>query len=228
MPAQDAPARRRGPLPGTPRGQRMSRADREEQLVNIAEQVFAEQGYQVTTVEDVAQRAGITKPVIYDHFGSKEGLLAAVVQRLGESITQVLLEAWDSLPPGADLEQQFRVGVRAFFAFLDERPGPFRVYAQEIVVSTAAHEEIARLRLNQAQLMAERFSTVPVIAAIPPELRIALAELVVGITDQIAVMRMRRPEITVDYAVEIFMSVVWYGFRSSIKQLERSMGTDQG
>ena len=59
----------------------MARADRRDQLLDTAQEVFVERGYGPTSMDDVAEAAGVTKPVLYDHFGSKDGLLAAVVER---------------------------------------------------------------------------------------------------------------------------------------------------
>lgn len=115
----------------------MSRAERELQLIEVAEKVFGEHGYQATTVDDVARQAGVTKPVIYDHFGSKEGLLSAVVRRLGDAITEVFTQAWAALPERAGPQDRIRAVVHAFYSLMDARPGPFQVW-----VSTASHFEI--------------------------------------------------------------------------------------
>src|SRR5205085_1640628 len=79
---------------GTPRRTRMSGAERREQLIGVARELFAERGYDATPVEDVAERAGVTKPVVYEHFGSKEALYATIADRevraLVDRITQAL------------------------------------------------------------------------------------------------------------------------------------------
>ena len=64
----------------TPRG-RMTGAQRREQLIGIGRQLFANRGYEATTVEEIASVAGVSKPVVYEHFGGKEGLYAVVVDR---------------------------------------------------------------------------------------------------------------------------------------------------
>ena len=61
----------------------MSRAERERQLLEVAEQVLVEQGYAATTMDEIARRAGVTKPLLYDHFGSKDALLAGVLLAAG-------------------------------------------------------------------------------------------------------------------------------------------------
>ena len=56
----------------------MSRAEREAQLIEVAERTFSERGFKGVSMDEIAERAQISKPVLYDHFGSKDGLLAAV------------------------------------------------------------------------------------------------------------------------------------------------------
>jgi AcrR family transcriptional regulator len=64
----------------TPRP-RMTGAERRHQLIDIARSLFAERGYEGTSIEEIAQRANVSKPVVYEHFGGKEGLYAVVVDR---------------------------------------------------------------------------------------------------------------------------------------------------
>ena len=61
----------------------MTSAERREQLINIARGLFAQRGYEATSVEEIAARAEVSKPVVYEHFGGKEGLYAVVVDRDG-------------------------------------------------------------------------------------------------------------------------------------------------
>jgi AcrR family transcriptional regulator len=59
----------------------MTSAERREQLITIARGLFAQKGYEATSVEEIAHRAEVSKPVVYEHFGGKEGLYAVVVDR---------------------------------------------------------------------------------------------------------------------------------------------------
>ena len=65
----------------TPRRIRLPAAERRETILRAAAEVFAEAGYRAAKVSDVAQRVGVTEPVIFQNFGSKAGLFAAVVER---------------------------------------------------------------------------------------------------------------------------------------------------
>lgn len=60
---------------------RMTGKERREQLLDIGRTLFADKGYEGTSVEEIAARAGVSKPVVYEHFGGKEGLYAVVVDR---------------------------------------------------------------------------------------------------------------------------------------------------
>lgn len=66
----------------------VARADREEQIVEVAGQVFGERGFALASVGEIADRAGISKPLIYNYFGSKDGLLVACLSRGGQLLTE--------------------------------------------------------------------------------------------------------------------------------------------
>src|SRR5699024_10394589 len=76
--------------------QRMTGQERREQLISIGRALFAERGFDGASVEEIAVRAKVSKPVIYEHFGGKEGLYAVVVERemvkLETAITQSLAQ----------------------------------------------------------------------------------------------------------------------------------------
>ena len=86
---------------------RMSASERREQLIAVARGLFAERGFDATSVEEVAARAQVSKPVVYEHFGGKEGLYAVVVDRelsvLTEAVTTALTRPSLS-PPHATMK----------------------------------------------------------------------------------------------------------------------------
>ena len=59
----------------------MTGKERREQLLDIGRRLFAERGFEGTSIEEIAAKAGVSKPVVYEHFGGKEGLYAVVVGR---------------------------------------------------------------------------------------------------------------------------------------------------
>ena len=85
--------------PVTQRGEgreRLSAADRREQLLDVTKQIVGDEGFHAVSIEAVARRAGITRPVVYDHFGDLPGLLEALVDREGQ---RALAQLADLLPP---------------------------------------------------------------------------------------------------------------------------------
>lgn len=91
---------------------RMTGAERREQLLDIGRTLFAERGYEGTSVEEIAAKAGVSKPVVYEHFGGKEGLYAVVVDREMRQLLDMVTGALTAYHPRELLEQ-------AAFALLD-------------------------------------------------------------------------------------------------------------
>ncbi|WP_411140023.1 TetR family transcriptional regulator [Streptomyces sp. x-80] len=91
---------------------RMTGAERREQLLDIGRTLFAERGFEGTSVEEIAAKAGVSKPVVYEHFGGKEGLYAVVVDREMRQLLDMVTGALTAGHPRELLEQ-------AAFALLD-------------------------------------------------------------------------------------------------------------
>ncbi|MCM2389966.1 TetR family transcriptional regulator [Streptomyces albipurpureus] len=91
---------------------RMTGAERREQLLDIGRTLFADKGFEGTSVEEIAAKAGVSKPVVYEHFGGKEGLYAVVVDREMRQLLEGVTGALTAGHPRELLEQ-------AAFALLD-------------------------------------------------------------------------------------------------------------
>ena len=200
----------------------MTRGDREQQLLDIAEVTFGERGYAETTMEEVAARAGITKPVIYDHFGSKEKLLSAVVARNRAALLAATAAAVDRLGTQADPEDCFRAGVRAFLAFFEERRASFRTYQQEAAVLVTVGGGLDPARHGQDEAIAERFVRLPALRRLAREEREGLAEIVVAANERVTAWLLEHPDRDLEEAVELVMSAVWHGFASMAADPERA------
>jgi AcrR family transcriptional regulator len=113
---------------------RMSATQRREQLIVIGRQLFAERGFDATSVEEVAARAKVSKPVVYEHFGGKEGLYAVVVDREVRALLDRIAAALTAGHPRELLEQ----AALALLAHIEEEPDGFRVLVRESPVLSAA------------------------------------------------------------------------------------------
>jgi AcrR family transcriptional regulator len=113
---------------------RMSGIERREQLINVARHLFAEKGYEAVSVEEIAQFALVSKPVIYEHFGSKEGLYAVILDRETRELLRTVISNMESGHPREMLEQ----AVYAFFTYIDEHPDGYRVLIKDAPAAQGA------------------------------------------------------------------------------------------
>lgn len=104
---------------GFPHG-RVPRAVREQQVLEIAEALFAERGYQGASMDELASRAGVSKPVVYDLVGSKESLYLRCVERAGQALAEVVATA---ALTETEPERRMRAGAVAFLHFVAEERG---------------------------------------------------------------------------------------------------------
>jgi AcrR family transcriptional regulator len=189
------------------RRKRVPRAVREAQMLAVAEQVFAERGYLAASMDEIAERVGVSKPMIYEYFGSKEGLLVGCIDKarteLREATEQAVVRA--TTP-----EQALRLGLLAFFRFIAERRQSYSLLRHEGAVTVqSAVAEIEHVRRQQTDLM------IGLMAAYPPsgdpvELE-AAAEILVGSCERLAQWCERRPDITPERATDLLMAAVWTG-----------------
>lgn len=106
---------------------RLTAAARRAQLIEVGRATFAERGYEATTVEEIAARAKVSKPILYNHFGGKEGLYAVVVDREVEYILERIAEAVSTGTARERLEQ----AVLAYLTYVKERPEGFAVLLRD-------------------------------------------------------------------------------------------------
>ena len=110
---------------------RMSGRERREQLIDIGRLLFAEKGFEAVSVEEIAAKAEVSKPVVYEHFGGKEGLYAVVVDREMNNLLTTISGALQGDHPRRLLEQ---AGM-ALFDYIDAHPDGFRILVRDSPVS---------------------------------------------------------------------------------------------
>jgi AcrR family transcriptional regulator len=106
---------------------RLSGAARREQLMEVGKAVFADTGFEGASLEVIAQKAGVTKPIIYEHFGGKEGLHAAIVEREMDLLVARVSEAMST----GSARERFEGAVVEFIAYAADEPAAFAVLTRE-------------------------------------------------------------------------------------------------
>ncbi len=197
-----------------PTRSRLPRAERELQILETARALFAERGFGAVTMDDVAARVGVTKPLLYAYFGNKDRLYIACMEPAGDAMLAAVAAAVEGAdgPAGA-----LRDGVRAFFAFVEDDRDAWRVLFDETL---PAGGEIARrvgeyrerllgliAELQLARLPARRRKRVA------PETE-ALAAALLGACESLAHWWLRSGAISSVAAAEILIATVEPGLRS--------------
>jgi AcrR family transcriptional regulator len=112
----------------------MTAAERREQLIEVALGLFAERGFDGSAIEEVAHRASVSKPVVYEHFGGKEGLYAVVVDREVDLLLSMMREA---LTAGSSRELLEQAAI-ALLDYIEQHPEGFRILARDSPIGTTA------------------------------------------------------------------------------------------
>ena len=114
---------------------RMSAVQRREQLLDVGRELFGQKGYEATSIEEIAARADVSKPVVYEHFGGKEGLYAVVVDRE----MQLLLDRFTSAlsEPGSPRDLLERAAL-VLLDYIEDDTDGFRVLTRDAPVTSGA------------------------------------------------------------------------------------------
>ena len=185
----------------------MPRAERETQMMAVAEEVFSERGYVAASMDEIAERVGVSKPMLYEYFGSKEGLLVACVRQARAELLKVTSEA----VAGAETpENMLRNGLIAYFEFIRRHNQTWLVLSsQAAALAPSACEELEAARRQQTALISESMSKYGPQPA-PFDLT-AVGEIIVGGCERLALYCQQNPDVTPELAAELVMQLTWFG-----------------
>jgi AcrR family transcriptional regulator len=107
---------------------RMTGRERREQLVLVGRALFAEKGFDGTSIEEIAARAKVSKPVVYEHFGGKEGLYAVVVDREMSALLDRLTRVLSAGQHPRELVEQ---AALALLTYIEEEADGFRILSRD-------------------------------------------------------------------------------------------------
>jgi AcrR family transcriptional regulator len=196
------------------RPSRMPRQARRAQLLEAALDVFVANGYHAAAMDDIAVRAGITKPVLYQHFPGKLDLYLAL---LDTACDQVIQGVRSALASTDDNKERVAATTKAFYTYVADPDGAFRlVFESDLTGEPAVRERVERVTVASAEAIAE------VIAddtGFPPEASRLLAVALVGMSQVSARFWLSAEgELPQDQAIDLISSLAWRGIRGFPRQ----------
>ena len=161
------------------RSTRMRSEDRRRQLLNVASGVFADRGFSATIMDDIAYTAGVTKPVLYQHFDSKRALFIAVLEDCGERLVNNIVTATRE---GETLREQMMQGFTAYFDFVRNDDSGFRLL---FGASARNDTDFAEVTNRVLEHFADSVTSL-IIEDIPQEERSLIAHALIGMAESAA------------------------------------------
>jgi AcrR family transcriptional regulator len=184
--------------------QGMPRSQREDIILHVAGQAFAEGGYERVSMDAIAGAAGISKPMLYAYFGSKEGLYAAYVERTGGELVARLVGAG----AGEVGRARLRAVIGEFLAFVEEHRDGWTVLYRELNTRRPLAEQVAELRreiVDEVRRMLEVAGTDGV--GLPQPAAEGVAEAIVGAGEALANWWLEKPGVDREDVVEWYVGL---------------------
>lgn len=139
-------------------GTRMKANDRKQVVIRAAMALFATRGFEMTSMDDVATAARVTKPIVYRHFRSKRALYLELLESVGDELIERLGRATDGV---ASPHARLRAGVEAFFGFVEAQPSAYMLLFGPRGQHDAEFDRVVdRVQMTVADLVASRVTGV--------------------------------------------------------------------
>ena len=204
------PTRRKAGSRGVPR------AVREPQILEAAGRLFAARGYHAASMEEIAAQAGVTKPLVYAYFGSKEDLYVAYIERSGIELLDRMRRASDpSSPPG----ERLRAGSLEFLRFVEERRHGWQIlHAEATTRGGPLAKEVASLREGVAQMIKRLLMETLPDAPVSDEATAVVdgvAHAVVGAGESLANWWLGQPDLPPERAVDLLVAFAQAGMEQA-------------
>jgi AcrR family transcriptional regulator len=203
---------------------RLSAEERRRAILESAEDVFAVSGYHGSSIDEIAQAAGISKALIYEHFPSKKDLHVSLLEMHVQELLGRLAADADTGEPG---DVRMRAGIDAFLGWVEERRGAFRMLFRDAVEPEVA-EVLRRIQDQAVGAVAALMATEPAAPADDsPEARergiTMMAQQLSGALQSLALWWDEHPEVPREVIVDVAMDFCWLGLER-VRDGERMRG----
>ena len=187
---------------------RLSASARRTQLIEVARGVFARHGYEATSVEEIAARAAVSKPIVYEHFGGKEGLYAVLVDREMDAVVTRISEAIASGTPRQRVER----AALAFLSYVRDHPDGFAVLSLDAPV-TVARGGMSSLLNDVAERVSDVFTMTFKKAGYDPKTAPIYAHALVGMVTFVGQWWMDTRKPPIEEVASHLAALAWMGLR---------------
>jgi AcrR family transcriptional regulator len=191
---------------------------REQEMLRVAERAFAARGFHGASVDAIAEGVGVTKPMVYAYFGSKEGLYRAVMQRARERLRARLAAIAEE--EGAPEERLWH-GLLAFFTFVEQERDSWAVLLSEVTLGAGPFAaDGAEVRREIAALVSVLLRQAAEAEGLPePQLAMTepLARALIGSAESLASWWGEHPELGAEQVARILMNFAWSGLGELVK-----------
>ena len=184
---------------------RLTGVERRNQLVQVGRAVFAEKGYEGTSVEEIAERAKISKPIVYEHFGGKEGLYAVIVDREMEYVIGQISAAIDADTPREMIEG----AALAFMRYVEERPDGFAVLRKDSPTTSGLANLLAEVAQRVGDVLRTEFKR----AGYDPKAAPLYAQALIGMVTFVGQWWEENPKMSAEEAASHIAALAWMGLR---------------
>lgn len=189
---------------------RLSRDERRAQLITVATAEFAESGYSSSSMDGIAARAGISKPILYQHFDSKQSMYVAVVSEAADTVS-AMFEA--GLHSTTDPRERIKATFTAFFTFAAAHRAQFLVLFHGDSYEAEAAGTVDRIRSTASETIAEVIVSATDRDAVEAEL---LGRALVGMAEFAASHVVTTGTLDAERAAELMSDMTWNGTRGFV------------
>ncbi|MGV9818918.1 TetR/AcrR family transcriptional regulator [Nocardia xishanensis] len=201
-----------------PKRVRLSAAEREAQLLDVAETLFTDRGFDGVTIEDIARVAEVSRPVVYQRYGSKEGVFLACVRRAREQCELLVFDRVSAAPD--NLTARIKAGSSAYCDIITTDPRRFNLlFTTSANLEDTLAEELRALR--EVSINATIETARPYVPELKEEALTAFAYAVSGIGEQLGRWLLANPEISREKFVAYYTAAV-EGVANSILSMPRA------
>ncbi|MER6977087.1 TetR/AcrR family transcriptional regulator [Streptomyces carpinensis] len=198
---------------GAVKTKRMPRAVREQQMLDAAVRIFGRRGYRAASMDEIAELAGVSKPLVYLYLNSKEDLFSACIRREAAALTEAVRAG---VRPGAPADRQLWEGLRAFFTHTAQHPDGWTVlHLQARTHGEPFATEVAAMRTEIVTFVTQLIAVTARDAHHDPDLPehevAGLAEALVGAAESLAAWANTTPGVTARQAAATLMNFAWAG-----------------